>query len=52
MTFVVRCSRTPSGAAVIARSRDRPSFLARFDHPDVSNVPTENLNLNIKNTKH
>jgi len=29
----------------------RPEFLARFDHPDVSNGPTENLNLKIKNTK-
>jgi hypothetical protein len=24
---------------------------AHFDHPDVSNGPTENLNLKIKNTK-
>lgn len=29
----------------------RTEFLARFDHPDVSNGPTENLNLKIKNTK-
>jgi transposase len=26
-------------------------FLARFDHPDVSNGPTDNLNLKIKNPK-
>lgn len=25
--------------------------LAHFNHPDVSNGPTENLNLKIKNTK-
>ena len=30
----------------------RNEFLARFDHPDVSNGPTENLNPKIKNTKH
>jgi transposase len=29
----------------------RTEFLAAFDHPDVSNGPTENLNLKIKNTK-
>lgn len=29
----------------------RPEFLAHFDHPDVSNGPTESLNLKIKNTK-
>jgi transposase len=29
----------------------RTEFLSRFDHPDVSNGPTENLNLKIKNTK-
>jgi transposase len=29
----------------------RPEFLAGFDHPKVSNGPTENLNLKIKNTK-
>ncbi len=29
----------------------RTEFLARFDHPDVSNGPTENVNLKIKNTK-
>ncbi|WP_052307997.1 transposase [Nakamurella multipartita] len=29
----------------------RTEFLARFDHPEVSNGPTENLNLKIKNTK-
>ena len=29
----------------------RTEFLARFDHPDVSNGPTENLNLKVKNTK-
>ena len=29
----------------------RTEFLAHFDHPDVSNGPTENLNLKIKNTK-
>lgn len=29
----------------------RSEFLARFDHPEVSNGPTENLNLKIKNTK-
>lgn len=29
----------------------RPEFLAHFNHPDVSNRPTENLNLKIKNTK-
>jgi transposase len=29
----------------------RLEFLAGFDHPDVSNGPTENLNLKIKNTK-
>jgi transposase len=28
----------------------RTEFLARFDHPDVSNGPTENLNLKVKNT--
>jgi transposase len=29
----------------------RPEFLAHFDHPTVSNGPTEALNLKIKNTK-
>lgn len=29
----------------------QPEFLAHFDHPDVSNGPTENLNLKITNTK-
>jgi transposase len=29
----------------------RTELLARFDHPSVSNGPTENLNLKIKNTK-
>jgi hypothetical protein len=29
----------------------RTDLLAHFDHPDVSNGPTENLNLKIKNTK-
>ena len=29
----------------------RVELLARFDHPAVSNGPTENLNLKIKNTK-
>ena len=29
----------------------RAEFLARFDHPTVSNGPTESLNLKIKNTK-
>ncbi len=29
----------------------RPEFLAHFDHPAVSNGPTESLNLKIKNTK-
>jgi transposase len=29
----------------------RTEFLAGFDHPDVSNGPTEALNLKIKNTK-
>jgi transposase len=29
----------------------RTEMLAHFDHPDVSNGPTENLNLKIKNTK-
>jgi transposase len=29
----------------------RGELLAHFDHPDVSNGPTENLNLKIKNTK-
>jgi hypothetical protein len=29
----------------------RPEFLAHFDHPTVSNGPTENLNLKIQNTK-
>lgn len=29
----------------------RQEFLAGFEHPDVSNGPTENLNLKIKNTK-
>jgi transposase len=29
----------------------RPEFLAHFDHPTVSNGPTESLNLKIKNTK-
>ena len=29
----------------------RTEFLAHFDHPDVSNGPTETLNLKIKNTK-
>lgn len=29
----------------------RPEFLAGFDHPGVSNGPTESLNLKIKNTK-
>jgi transposase len=29
----------------------RTEFLARFDHPDVSNGPTESLNLKVKNTK-
>jgi transposase len=29
----------------------RTELLAHFDHPDVSNGPTENLNLKIKNTK-
>ncbi len=29
----------------------RAELLARFDHPTVSNGPTENLNLKIKNTK-
>lgn len=28
-----------------------PEFLAHFDHPAVSNGPTESLNLKIKNTK-
>jgi transposase len=29
----------------------RGEFLAGFDHPDVSNGPTESLNLKVKNTK-
>jgi transposase len=29
----------------------RTELLARFDHPGVSNGPTENLNLKVKNTK-
>jgi transposase len=29
----------------------RPELIAHFDHPTVSNGPTENLNLKIKNTK-
>src|SRR4051794_7872958 len=29
----------------------RTRFLARFDHPDVSNGPTDKLNLKIKNTR-
>jgi transposase len=29
----------------------RTELLAHFDHPDVTNGPTENLNLKIKNTK-
>jgi transposase len=29
----------------------RDELVARFDHPGVSNGPTENLNLKIKNTK-
>jgi transposase len=29
----------------------RAELCAHFDHPDVSNGPTENLNLKIKNTK-
>ena len=29
----------------------RTELFARFDHPGVSNGPTENLNLKIKNTK-
>ena len=29
----------------------RTQYLARFDQPQVSNGPTENLNLKIKNTK-
>ena len=29
----------------------RPELIAHFDHPAVSNGPTENLNLKIKNTK-
>ena len=29
----------------------RAEFLAAFTHPEVSNGPTENLNLKIKNTK-
>ena len=29
----------------------RTEFLARFDHPGVSNGPTECLNLKVKNTK-
>ena len=29
----------------------RTEYLARFDQPQVSNGPTENLNLKIKNTK-
>ena len=29
----------------------RPEYLSRFDQPQVSNGPTENLNLKIKNTK-
>ena len=29
----------------------RTEFLARFDNPDVSNGPTESLNLKVKNTK-
>lgn len=29
----------------------RDELLAHFDHPAVSNGPTENLNLKIKNTK-
>jgi transposase len=29
----------------------RGELLAHFDHPEVSNGPTENLNLKIKNTK-
>jgi transposase len=29
----------------------RDELVAHFDHPDVSNGPTENLNLKIKNTK-
>jgi hypothetical protein len=29
----------------------RVELCAHFDHPDVSNGPTENLNLKIKNTK-
>jgi transposase len=31
--------------------RWRPELLAHFQHPGVSNGPTENLNLKIKNTK-
>jgi transposase len=29
----------------------RDELIAHFDHPNVSNGPTENLNLKIKNTK-
>ncbi|HZD16020.1 MAG TPA: transposase, partial [Pseudonocardiaceae bacterium] len=29
----------------------RDELYAHFEHPDVSNGPTENLNLKIKNTK-
>jgi transposase len=29
----------------------QPELIAHFDHPTVSNGPTENLNLKIKNTK-
>ncbi|HEX2297203.1 MAG TPA: transposase [Pseudonocardiaceae bacterium] len=29
----------------------RGELLAHFDHPEVSNGPTENLNLKVKNTK-
>lgn len=29
----------------------RTELLAHFDHPDITNGPTENLNLKIKNTK-
>jgi len=29
----------------------RDELVAHFDHPNVSNGPTENLNLKIKNTK-
>ncbi len=33
------------------RERGKAEFLAHFAHTDVSNGPTESLNLKIKNTK-